>query len=340
MRSPCLGVLALALLPLAARGDTCPVPLYTEDRPGPWPPTILEKAPDLTVTDTPHRDGRPLEPGRFLRFYRVNVQTSARDDLHPLIFLERSGDGALVRWGGGGDPRPCCTDGECRDLCPLVCGTVSGVVGAVGASCADDPPPCGADPCDLTMTFDDGTVPDGWQVLDYEGVSQDVTPGTIRNGRLEADPVNWGQQVRGPFVLPAGVRSVTVEFDALNAPSLWGMYTHLQPIAEAAAFEVTSMNGEWREGPDTVELWSSGPSGETPIRVFPLEYGPHHHRVVLRDGSVERQLTNLDTGALVADFVEDLPQLELSQLRELLWRVYVTTGETTWGDDLTVRCEF
>lgn len=333
-----MGLVLISGLVRPVAADTCPVPLFREYRPGPWPPALLTDPPVRSITDTPHVDPDPTPAGRWLTFYRV-AEPFVGEGSEPLLFVERSGALAVLHWGGGGDPVGCCLDGDCLDTCRLECLAEGGSPADPGSACSDVPSACAVDPCGTFLDFTADQVPLPWIVLDRDGDTNETTRTTTMNERLEASPVNDGQRVEAAVALPPGTTAVTIEFDSQHLSSQWGCYAEVQLHGPTGAHFVLARNAIFSEGANTMELWTGGPAGTEPTTVVSIEHGPHHHRMRLTDDLVEREVWDLTSGTLVADVVQDLPGFRVADLGRLVWEVYVTTDNPTWGDDFKVECE-
>ena len=134
--------LLLAPAPPCLAG-ACPVDLFREYDPT-NPPGILTDPRAAQIYDSPWVDPDPS--AARLVFYRVNVRTSAPDPDYPLIFVRRSGDAAVLDWGGSRDPAACCFGYTCSMLCERECADAGGTYMGDGTSCSDVPPPCGVPP--------------------------------------------------------------------------------------------------------------------------------------------------------------------------------------------------
>ena len=72
-----------------------------------------------------------------------------------------------------------------------------------------------------------------------------------------------------------------------------------------------------------------------------FDYGELDFEIRYRTGSTEWTVTQVSTGAVLEQNLElPFPGLDLSRITRFGFAAYTTTNSTTWGDDLTVSCNF
>ena len=185
------------------------------------------------------------------------------------------------------------------------------------------------------MNLDDNAVPSGWTL---ENRSYDGCCGGIEEGRLWARIIDANYHLSEVGSLPPGTTSLTLEYDADIAYSLWGRITATGVQVGTDTMSCIHGTSQYVYGDvSRARIFRNNSNdGLLLSQDFPPEYVSYHYAATFTDGTIRYKATRLSDGAVLFDLSASDPTFALADVDGVWFDVYATTDNDCWMDNLRV----